>query len=81
VTPKTRIVHSFSYPPLRPSPRLQDYLLSAARESEEGGVPVVRPVWWLAPHDTITFTLDSQFMVGDRLMVAPVQTQGKFQRS
>ncbi|XP_071493043.1 myogenesis-regulating glycosidase-like [Diadema antillarum] len=36
------------------------------------GKPLIRPLWWIAPDDPETFTVDSQFLVGDDLLVAPI---------
>ena len=36
------------------------------------GTPVVRPVWWIAPHDTEAQRIDCEFLLGDGLLVAPV---------
>ena len=53
-----------------------DYILSVARESHQTGAPMVRPLWWSAPDDSIALSIDSQFMLGNDLMVAPVQKKG-----
>lgn len=34
--------------------------------------PLVRPLWWIAPNDTHAQISDSQFLVGETVMVAPV---------
>lgn len=51
--------------------------MEQVKVSVETGAPMVRPLWWLAPRDSIALTIDSQYMVGERLMVAPVQEPGK----
>jgi myogenesis-regulating glycosidase len=48
--------------------------LAAARQATQTGAPVIRPVFWNAPHDDQTFTIKDQFMLGDSLLVAPVVT-------
>ena len=53
-----------------------DYILSVAKESQKMGAPMLRPLWWSAPNDSIAVTIDSQFMLGDDLLVAPVQEKG-----
>jgi len=40
------------------------------------GWPIIRPLWWLAPTDDVALRCDSQFLLGDRLLVAPVLDQG-----
>ena len=36
------------------------------------GTPIIRPLWWLDPHDVSALSCDSQFLVGDSLLVAPI---------
>ena len=33
---------------------------------------MVRPVWWIAPYDAEAQRIDCEFILGDRLLVAPV---------
>ena len=40
------------------------------------GWPIVRPLWWLAPTDAVALNCDSQFLLGDNLLVAPVLHAG-----
>ena len=40
------------------------------------GYPVIRPLWWVDPDDFQTYTLDSEFMVGNSLLVAPILEAG-----
>ena len=44
----------------------------AQTETIERGHPLIRPLWWIAPNDPETYNIDSQFMVGDEMMVAPI---------
>ena len=41
-------------------------------ENERTGAPPMRPMWVEFPLDEATFALESQYMVGDSLLVAPV---------
>lgn len=36
------------------------------------GAPIIRPLWWIAPSDPDALVNDSQFMLGDTYLVAPV---------
>jgi len=36
------------------------------------GEPIVRPLWWHAPKDRVSFEVDDEFMLGDNILVAPV---------
>ena len=44
------------------------------------GEPVIKPVFWLAQHDERALTCDDQFLIGDKLLVAPVLHEGKQDR-
>lgn len=41
------------------------------------GDPVNPPVWWLAPEDKIAQTVDDEFLLGEKILVAPVIVQGE----
>ncbi|XP_060065783.1 myogenesis-regulating glycosidase-like [Ylistrum balloti] len=55
-------------------------LLQAAEISQVSGAPLIRPLWWIAPEDQIALTIDSEFLVGDTLLVAPILENGQRQR-
>ncbi|XP_076092960.1 myogenesis-regulating glycosidase-like [Mytilus galloprovincialis] len=55
-------------------------LLSYAEKSMQHGYPLIRAMWWIAPDDKETYNIDSQFMVGNTLMVAPILDPGARQR-
>ncbi|KAH9524938.1 hypothetical protein Btru_028315 [Bulinus truncatus] len=38
---------------------------------EQPDLPIIRPLWWVAPTDDQALVINDQFMVGDHLMVAP----------
>lgn len=40
------------------------------------GEPVNPPVWWIAPDDKIAQTIGDEFLLGDRILIAPVIEQG-----
>lgn len=43
-------------------------------------VPIVRPVWWLAPQDEDALTCADEYLVGPDLLAAPVITEGADRR-
>ncbi|KAL3847851.1 hypothetical protein ACJMK2_018742 [Sinanodonta woodiana] len=47
-------------------------LLEASKDAIERGAPLIRPLWWMFPEDPVALETDSEFLVGDRLLVAPV---------
>ncbi|XP_020761656.2 myogenesis-regulating glycosidase isoform X1 [Odocoileus virginianus] len=55
-------------------------LLELAGEVTDTGDPIVRPLWWIAPGDETAHRIDSQFLIGDTLLVAPVLEPGKQER-
>jgi alpha-glucosidase len=44
------------------------------------GSPVNRPMWWVDPNDSATYTIDDQYMLGDDILVAPVVEEGAVTR-
>nr|XP_023679788.1 myogenesis-regulating glycosidase-like isoform X3 [Paramormyrops kingsleyae] len=55
-------------------------VLELAGEVLDTGDPIVRPLWWIATDDEAAYKIDSQFLIGDDLMVAPVLEPGKQER-
>ncbi|XP_070592536.1 myogenesis-regulating glycosidase-like [Erythrolamprus reginae] len=55
-------------------------LLELAGEITNTGDPIIRPIWWISPGDESAHKIDSQFLIGDSLMVAPVLEMGKQER-
>ncbi|KAF4532919.1 hypothetical protein B566_EDAN015631 [Ephemera danica] len=47
-------------------------LIEGLNEALEGGLPLVRPLWMLEPLDTAAQTVDDEFCVCDKIIVAPV---------
>jgi len=62
------VVRSFS----RLKCRLMPYLYGIAMEAHEAGIPMMRPMMMEFPDDPACDNLDRQYMLGDRLLVAPV---------
>ena len=57
-----------------------DRIVELARNCTRTGAPIVRPLWWVAPHDPVALITDSEFLVGDDLLVAPVLEKGATSR-
>ncbi|KAM6965679.1 myogenesis-regulating glycosidase-like isoform 2-T2 [Aplochiton taeniatus] len=55
-------------------------VLELAGEVLNTGDPIIRPLWWIANEDEAAYKIDSQFLIGDDLMVAPVLEPGKQER-
>lgn len=43
-----------------------------AEEDIKAGVPIIKALWWDRPEDKNTFTIDDEFMVTDKFLVAPI---------
>ncbi|KAJ8414843.1 hypothetical protein AAFF_G00023660 [Aldrovandia affinis] len=55
-------------------------VLELAKEVLGTGDPIIRPLWWIATDDEAAYKIDSQFLIGDDLMVAPILEYGKRER-
>ncbi|XP_063051208.1 myogenesis-regulating glycosidase isoform X2 [Engraulis encrasicolus] len=55
-------------------------VLELAGEVLDTGDPIIRPLWWISTDDEAAYKIDSQFLIGDDLMVAPVLEPGKQER-
>jgi alpha-D-xyloside xylohydrolase len=51
---------------------LMPYLAATARQAQESGTPMLRPMVLEFPQDPATEHVDTQYMLGDSLLVAPV---------
>ncbi len=56
--------------------RLFPYLYSCAREAHDNGLPIMRALMLEYPDDNETVDLNSEFMFGSSLLIAPVMEQG-----
>jgi len=52
-------------------------ILRLAEEAARTGEPIIRPVFWLAPHDERALRCDDEFLLGDDVLVAPVVEAGQ----
>jgi alpha-glucosidase len=59
---------------------LLPYLYTAAWQSAETGLPMMRPLALAFPDDLRTYSLDDQFLLGDALLAAPVGHAGQTRR-
>ena len=58
--------------------QLREKLLSLLREAVYlamfTGVPFARPMWYGAPCNELALSVEDQYMVGDRVVIAPIVT-------
>ncbi|KAI8665959.1 putative alpha/beta-glucosidase agdC [Fusarium keratoplasticum] len=52
--------------------RLLDYIYTALHHASSTGVPSVNPLFFIYTSDSNTFGIDTQFFLGDSLLVSPV---------
>ncbi|KAJ4221503.1 hypothetical protein NW759_006752 [Fusarium solani] len=52
--------------------RLLDYIYTALHHASSAGVPSANPLFFIYPSDDNTFSIDTQFFLGDSLLVSPV---------
>ncbi len=57
--------------------RLIPYLYTLAERASATGAPMVRPLFFEFPRDEKTFDLRDEWLLGDRLLAAPVLTETK----
>jgi len=60
---------------------LGDYIYDCVQEAHRTGTPIIRPLFFRNPDDPITYTIQDQFMLGDRYLVAPVLEKGAVSRN
>jgi len=56
--------------------KLIPYLYTLAWEASKTGFPPVRPIFWEAANDPVLWDVDDEFMLGDRMLIAPVTSKG-----
>ncbi|XP_049937866.1 myogenesis-regulating glycosidase-like [Schistocerca serialis cubense] len=55
-------------------------MVELMKKAVEDGTPVNRPIWWIDPTDPTALTIDSEFLLGDDILVAPVVWHDNFSR-
>ena len=48
-----------------------------ARQFMSNHEPIIRPIWWSWPLDSRTYTINTQFLIGDVYLVAPALSKGQ----
>ncbi|XP_041349078.1 myogenesis-regulating glycosidase-like [Gigantopelta aegis] len=50
------------------------------RKEIKDGMPILRPVWWLSPHNKTAMDISDEFLVGDQILVAPIMCERETSR-
>ncbi len=59
---------------------MKDYIKSVMNEASENGSPVIRTMFYEFPDDEVCWSIDDQYMFGEKYLVAPVLYQGVTER-
>ncbi|XP_045776042.1 myogenesis-regulating glycosidase-like [Maniola jurtina] len=57
-----------------------DEIVAAMQASVEKGTPVNPPIWWLDPTDQDALAVGDEFLLGERILAAPVLEEGAVSR-
>ncbi|KPJ04460.1 putative family 31 glucosidase KIAA1161 [Papilio xuthus] len=57
-----------------------DEIAAAMEEAVSSGTPVNPPVWWLDPTDQVALAVWDEFLLGERVLAAPVLSEGAVSR-
>lgn len=60
--------------------RLLPYLYTMAAQAHLAAFPIMRPLFFDYPEDTITYNLGNQYLLGESMLVAPVLQKGQYQK-
>jgi oligosaccharide 4-alpha-D-glucosyltransferase len=61
--------------------RLLPYIYTLAAESNLYGYPIIRPLFYEFPDDSVSYTIGDQYMFGDDFLVAPIVVSGQETRN
>ena len=60
---------------------MKPYITKLMKEAHEKGTPVMRPLFYDFPEDTVCWEEETQYMFGPDLLVAPVMEEGVTERT
>ncbi|XP_044748469.1 myogenesis-regulating glycosidase isoform X2 [Coccinella septempunctata] len=56
--------------------KYSDVILEAMLNSTRTGAPVNPPIWWIDPTDPVAHKVDDEFLLGEKILIAPVLEKG-----
>ena len=74
--PTTSIIRKF----LKLRYSLIPYLYSLVWDTTQNGFPPIRPLFWENPGDPSLWDIDDEFLLGEKLLIAPVVSKGAITR-
>jgi len=60
--------------------RLLPYFYTAAWQTSQTGIPMIRPLFWIDPSDPSLWDIDDSFLLGDSFLVSPIFKKGAASR-
>ncbi|XP_069697297.1 myogenesis-regulating glycosidase-like [Periplaneta americana] len=57
-----------------------DKMIELAAKATADGSPINPPIWWLDPTDETALAMESEFLLGEEILVAPVMEEGATSR-
>uniref|UniRef100_A0A336MDN0 CSON014090 protein n=1 Tax=Culicoides sonorensis TaxID=179676 RepID=A0A336MDN0_CULSO len=55
-------------------------IIEAMNKAVQDGTPVNPPIWWIAPESQVALGVGDQFLLGEKIMVAPILKEGETKR-
>ncbi|KAK9870228.1 hypothetical protein WA026_006312 [Henosepilachna vigintioctopunctata] len=55
-------------------------IIDAMRQSVEAGIPTNPPIWWIDPTDPVALSVEDEFLLGEKILVAPILEEGALSR-
>lgn len=56
------------------------YIMERFQLAVATGEPVNPPIWWIAPNDKIAQVIYDEFLLGDKILAAPIIEEGKLKK-
>lgn len=57
-----------------------DYIIERMNLTITNGEPVNVPLWWLDESDVVAQTIDDEYLLGDKILAAPIIEEGQTSR-
>lgn len=55
-------------------------IIELMKKSVQTGAPLNSPIWWIDPKDPIALSIDSEYLLGEEILVAPILEKGSIER-